>query len=345
MRLGGTDLAAYTRRLPVPPLVPGLFPYSKHSPPRFVMQLLPSSSSSVLSTLSVLVAALGLTLGLVGCDGDSSIAGSSAEDGASPVSVSFTAGTAASAAKSSTGQRTIADAEGNTLRFDHVELVLREIEFEKAEGAEGCSSADDGADKDGCEEVESGPVLVSLPLGANTPSVVVDTTLPVGTWEEAEFEVHKLDPDDPEDSAFLQESDVPPYVSIRASGAYTPAGDSAQAFTFASDLNAEREIEFAPPIEVAMNASKNITFAVNINQWFRQGDSTLVSPAQAGDDGPFEDLVEQNIERSIEGFEDDDRDGENDEREDENEEDDEEDDEEGEEEDEDEDENEDGDDD
>jgi len=282
------------------------------------MQLLPSSCSSLLSTLSMLGAALGLTLGLVGCDGDSSIAGSSAEDGASPVSVSFTAGTVASSAKSSTGQRTIADAEGNTLRFDHVELILREIEFEKAEGAEGCSSADDGTDEDGCEEVESGPVLVSLPLGANTPSVVVDTTLPVGTWEEAEFEVHKLDPDDPEDSAFLQESDVSPYVSIRASGAYTPAGDSAQAFTFVSDLNAEREIEFTPPIEVTTDAPKNITFAVTINQWFRQGDSTLVSPAQAEDDGPFEDLVEQNIERSIEGFEDDDRDGENDEREDEN---------------------------
>ena len=261
------------------------------------------------SPLGMLIAILCLAVLLAACDG-SSVTGTSPSEDAAPVSISFAAESEASPAKTMKAQRTITDSSGNTLRLDQVELLLLEIEFDRANGGENCSSVGVSDSDDGCEEVESGPLLVSLPLGSNSPTVVVDTTLPVGQWKEAEFEVHKLDPAVPSDSAFLQENNVPGDVSIRAQGEYTPADGSAESFTFTSDLNAEREIEFDPPVDVTREGTTNITFSVDVGTWFRQNEETLIDPSQAREGGQFEALVEENIQTSIEGFEDDDRDGE-----------------------------------
>lgn len=260
------------------------------------------------SSVGLLAIMCALTLGLLGCDG-SSLSGPSPSAEVAPVSVSFAVGSG-TATKAAVADKTITDSAGNTLRLDQVELVLREVEFDRANGSENCSSGDD-SDND-CEEVESGPLLVSLPLESGDPTVVIDTLLPVGTWKEVEFDVRKLDLDDPSDSTFLAENNFPPNVSIRAQGSYTPAGGSAQDFTFTSALEAEREIEFEPPVEVTADATTNITFSVQLTTWFRQQDSTLVDPQKADDDGPFEELVESNIEASIEGFEDNDQDGKDD---------------------------------
>ena len=268
----------------------------------------PKSPLSLFALLAIVVAG-GLLV--TGCDA-STVSGASSETKAAPVSVSFTAGTTSPAAPLAKSSQSFTDPAGNALVLDTVKMVLREIEFERADAVGGCSPGEaSGSDsEDDCEELESGPVLVSLPLGGGSPSVVVDTTLPVGTWEEAEFEVHRLEPSNPQDSALLEDIDLPPNVSIQAEGTYTPAGGSAQAFSFTTDLEAEREIAFVPPIEVTADAPKNITFSVDVNAWFRQSDSTLVDPASAAANGPNEALVESNIETSIEGFEDDDRDGE-----------------------------------
>ena len=251
------------------------------------------------------------------------------ESAPTPVSLSFSTesgGAAATAGKSSGGLLTkgvtVTDPDGNTLQLDRVQMILREIEFEKADAAENCRPTEEGAD---CEELEAGPILVSLPLDADRPTVVIDTTLPPGQWEEAEFEVHKLEDDDPSAQSILEGTTFPPDASIRAQGTFTPAGGTQRSFTFTSDLNEEREIEFESPIEVTQDEPTNITFSVDVGTWFRGQDGGLVDPTQAGDDGPFEDLVEENIESSIEGFEDDDRDGDDDREEEEEEEDEEED--------------------
>lgn len=257
---------------------------------------------------------LGLALGVwVGCDSTGPTGGSTA--GPSPVSLSFSAesgdvsGTTRTNARGPGLRRAFSDPSGNSLELETVELILREIEFERAGSTGACASGEE----DDCEELESGPILVSLPLDSDQPAVVVDTTLPPGQWEEAEFEVHALDEDDPSDRSILDGTDFPPEASVRAQGTFTPAGGTAQSFTFTSDLNEEREIEFEPPIDVREDEATNVTFSVDVNTWFRQSDGTLVDPNQAGDDGLFEDLVEENIEASIEGFEDNDRDGKEDE--------------------------------
>ena len=266
----------------------------------------------------------GFVLGLVACDG-STVAGPDGSEEEAPVSMAFSDGTAAggtaSTSKAAAGQRTLIDPDGNQLRLDRVEMVVREIELDRANGDENCSSEDrPNSDDDNCAEVESGPVLVSLPLDGDAPAVVVDTTLPAGRWDDVEFEVHKPEAESSTPD-FLEGTDFPLETSIRVQGRYTPSGGAAQDFTFTSDLNAEREIAFEPPLEVTADNANNVTFSVNVDAWFRRADSTLVNPVG----GSFGELIEENIESSIEGFEDDDRDGREDEEEEDEEEEDEED--------------------
>lgn len=260
-------------------------------------------------TAALFVAALALIW--TGCD---STGFSPDNEPSAPVTLSFMAPSAASATNGfskSAKSRTFGDDVGNALTIESVEIILREIEFERADADQACRNGDD-SDDDGCEEVEQGPVLVDLSLDSNQPAVALETTLPEGRWKEVEFDVHKLERDDDADAAFLDETGFLEGVSIRVTGTWTPAGGDAQSFTYVSDLNEEQEIEFESPIEVTADASKNVTFQVDVDRWFRTSSGTLVNPAEGNDDGQYEDLVEENIESSIEGFEDDDRDGDDD---------------------------------
>lgn len=257
-------------------------------------------------------ATLVVALALVGVGCDST--GTSPDDTArAPVTVSFvattgsaagTANTTAKAAKS----RTFADDAGNELTLDAVELIVSEFEFERADADAACRDDDD----DDCEEIEDGPILVGVPMDTDQPAVVLESTLPEGLWEEIEFEIDKLERDDDDETALLDETGFPENVSIRVTGTWTLADGTSETFTYQSDLEAEQELEFEPPIEVTANASKNVTLALNIDRWFRTGDGLLVNPAGGNEDGAYEDLIEDNIEEAIEGFKDDDLDGDED---------------------------------
>ena len=252
-------------------------------------------------------AALAL-VSLTACDS----AGPPADSRSAPVTLSITAaeGNAGAAAKS----RTFTDEVGNALTVDRTEIVLREIEFERDETTQSCPSAESGADDDsssddGCEKIERGPFLVDVPLTSDDPTSILQAELPEGRWEEVEFEVHKLDDDDPEDRQLLEDTGFPRDVSVRVTGTWTPASGPEMPFTYMSDLNEDQEIELNPPLDVTADSPANVTFRLALSTWFRDGRGLLVDPDRGNDDGDLEDLIEDNIERSIEAFEDDDRDG------------------------------------
>ncbi len=257
-----------------------------------------------------------LALGLVWAACDST--GVSGGGGSAPVTLSFATATGGVASSATAKAASITDEAGNSLTIETAEIVLREIEFERDDDGADCADgrSDDGdgddSDDDRCEKVEQGPILVELPLDSNQPNAVVEAAVPEGRFDEVEFEVHKLDRDDADDAALLDETGFSEDVSIRVTGTWIPAGGTAESFTFTSDLNEDQEIEFEPPIEVTADAPKNVTFSVDVDRWFRQPNGTLVNPSDGNDDGRYEDLIEDNIESSIEGFEDDDRDGEDD---------------------------------
>ncbi len=190
----------------------------------------------------------------------------------------------------------------NTLVLDQVDLVLREIELKKSDATTSCSESQ-GDDE--CEELEFGPVLLSLPLGTAGAERVFSVTVTPGTYSEVEFEIHS--PSHDEDAAFVQANPAFAGVSVHVTGTYNGAP-----FDFVSNLEAEQEVHLATPLVVAEGVAADLTLFVNLDGWFRDAGGALVDPATAAAGQSNENLVKENIKRAFEAFEDGDHDGDDD---------------------------------
>lgn len=193
---------------------------------------------------------------------------------------------------------------GDTLVLRSVELVLREIELERVDAAD---CLDSGAGDDACEEFETGPLLVSLPLGGDPVRVAVSVSAPSAQYDELEFEVHE--PDERADAGFLSAHPEFAEASIRARGTFSDGGVRTE-FVYVSDLDEEQEIALFPFLEIGAGEPVALTLRFEVASWFldRTG-RRLVNPATANEGGPNEDLVSHNIARSIDAFRDDNRNG------------------------------------
>jgi hypothetical protein len=187
----------------------------------------------------------------------------------------------------------------NTLVLDQVELVLREIELKKSDATTSCSESQGN---DSCEELEFGPVLLSLPLGTAGAERVFSVTVAPGTYSEVEFEIHP--PSGSEDAAFLQANPALAGVSVHVTGTYNGAP-----FDFVSNLEAEQEVHLATPLVVTETAATDLTLFIDLDGWFRDAGGALVDPATAAAGQSNESLIKENIKRAFEAFEDGDHDG------------------------------------
>jgi hypothetical protein len=215
------------------------------------------------------------------------------------------------------------DAE-HTLVLTSVELVFDEIELERAGVAEGCiDDSGSGSGRDGgtiasgptyvgspdatneCAELETGPQLVSLPLGdtgaPTTPAI--DVPIPAGTYSELELKLRPLNPNSGEDQAFIAAHPDLAGVSVRVRGTF-----DGEAFEYTTSLDDDIEIYFSPALEVG-DAGVNITVNLDVLKWFRDGAGSLVDPRTAAAGQPNAPLVTFNIAQSLAVFEDDDHDG------------------------------------
>lgn len=222
-------------------------------------------------------------------------------EGGTPLTLSImvpgSGGAAPAAALFNAGELTLSDGV-NTLVIQSAEVVLREIEFERAEVLGGCGADDgevDGTDDDSCEEFKAAPILLSLPLDGTVDQTITVAVLP-GAYDEIEFDVHKLS-DDGLDQALLDQHPEFEGISVKVTGTW-----NGNPFEYTSDLEAEQEIEFATPLQ--LDGAGNVTLSVDLATWFADGSGNLIDPSSANND-----LVENNIEASFEGFEDDDHDG------------------------------------
>jgi hypothetical protein len=196
-----------------------------------------------------------------------------------------------------TGQETIG-VGNDTIVATGVQVVLREIKLKRV-SALACDTA---LAHDDCQELELGPVLLDLPLGAGAQrqfTVAIDT----GSYDKIEFEVHK--PSSGDDAAFLAANPTFDGVSVRMTGTYngTP-------FTYTSDLDVEQEHTFNPSLQVTDLAGANVTLFVDLGSWFtNQAADGLINPGLANKGGAFEGEVKSNIETSFNAFEDHDHNG------------------------------------
>ena len=216
----------------------------------------------------------------------------------------------------------------NTLVIDTAQMVLRDIKFHMVEtavcsdsgeqedpnddsGHHGDSSSvddvrmlhdDDGDDSD-CDELRIGPYLLDLPLD-DGPARSFTVELPAGTYREVRFKVHKATRT--EDAAFITAHPEFDQRSVRVVGTFNGVP-----FVFTSDVSAEQEASFSPPLTVDGTTGTDLTLFVDLSSWFLV-DGALVDPAQANEEQPFASQVKNNIKASVRAFEDDDRDGEDD---------------------------------
>lgn len=244
-----------------------------------------------------LLGAMVVATGLAACGDGGSGPGNGAQ-------VSFNVATHAVGAAPSgllSAPDTIVDGGGNVLVLTKVELVLREIEL-KRQNDDACDSLGSG-DHDACEEFETGPILLDLPLGVGV-SHQFTITADTGTFDEIEFEIHKPEDDgDADDHAFLALHPEFADVSIRVTGTFNGVD-----FVFITDLNTDEEVSINPPLVVATEGSLDVTLMVDVSSWFLSG-AVVVDPALALKGGPMEAVVKDNIEASFEAFHDDNRDG------------------------------------
>jgi hypothetical protein len=187
----------------------------------------------------------------------------------------------------------------NTLSITQVQMVVREVELKTVADPAQCDPA---VSDDTCEELESGPYLLDLPLSAGASSVVTVDVVP-GSYDEFEFKIHKPD-DTAENAAFLAINPTFDGVSIRVTGTWNGV-----AFTYESDLNASQEVGMAPPLVVTDAGTSDFTLSVNIATWFRTSGNMLIDPSTANKGGANENTVKNNIEQSFDAFEDENHNG------------------------------------
>ena len=182
----------------------------------------------------------------------------------------------------------------DTLVINQVQMVVREVELKRSDVPSGCTGGTDG-----CEELESGPYLLDLPLSAGASTVVAVDVTP-GTYNEFEFKVRK-----PEgDSGFITQHPEFAGVSIRVTGTWngTP-------FTYTTDVSAEQELAINPPLVITETSSADFTLMIDIGTWFRDAGGALVDPSTANVGGANESIVNSNITQSFDAFEDENHDG------------------------------------
>jgi hypothetical protein len=187
----------------------------------------------------------------------------------------------------------VIDGSNGTLRIADIRLVVNEFELERTEQDCDSSQQPDLHDDDDCEEFESGPFLVDLPLGGAVS--VITQAVPAGTYEELEFEVKDIDMDDDDDdsmsgglNALLQAmrdagfAEWPKEASMVVVGTFTPTGGAPRAFTTFLDAEIEIEMEFEPPM-VVEGEPLTVNIEVDPSLWFRNSDTNKVLDLSAFD--------------------------------------------------------------
>lgn len=224
----------------------------------------------------------------------------------SQVSLSFSGGASVSSPNLElfSAAPPLSDNAGNTLTITKAEIVLRRIKLRRQEVV----NCDVDPEPEGCEEFVVGSQLISLPVDG-TVKKTITVEIDPGTYNEIEFEVHKVSNDDPEDADFRTDHPDLVGLSIRVEGFFNGSADKS---TYTTDLNEKQEIVLtgADVLVITDNgATGNVTIVLNLNEWFRDAQGNLIDPASANKGGDNENLVKDNIKASIDAFRDDDSDG------------------------------------
>jgi hypothetical protein len=183
-----------------------------------------------------------------------------------------------------------ASAQAQQVTITAAKVVLDELELEST-------------NRDSMDFKSDSAMVVNLNLtGAMT--TVGTVTLPFGTYDEFEIEIHKLESQD--GAAYIANPDLQ-NRSIFVRG-YVD-GDTNAAFVFTSAIEVEQEQNISPPLVIDANSpTTNIVLAIDTSVWFSDGAGAYLDPRLSQN----RQSIERNIKASFKTFEDEDDDGEDD---------------------------------
>ena len=113
---------------------------------------------------------------------------------------------------------------------------------------------DEDGNEDDCDELRIGPYLLDLPLD-DGPARSFTVDVPAGTYREVKFKVHKAYR--AEDASFVAAHPEFDERSVRVVGSWNGVP-----FVFTSDVSAEQETDFSPPLSVDGTAGTDLTLFV-----------------------------------------------------------------------------------
>lgn len=169
-------------------------------------------------------------------------------------------------------------------------------------GSDNGGGSDDAANDDNCARLETGPMLVELPVDNSVVSML-SLQIPPGAYIALETRVHTVQRSDSGGVAFLTAHPEFANASVRVEGTFDGAP-----FVYTGRVSANLELTFDPPITVGTSPT-NVTVHVSIDRWFTDRTGQLIDPRTANVDGANASLVADNIRRSFHAFEDRDRHG------------------------------------
>lgn len=194
-----------------------------------------------------------------------------------PVAVLFQGVAATAPAQAGDATLTVTGDNG-TLEITAIHAILSGVEFECEEDTTIVT----------CVEYETAPTFVSLPLDTSTVEVATGE-VPLGTYDELDFEIDDLDPDADDTPAEIAAKTAvlaeirevypgfPSDASMILEGTFTPTGTgTATPFETYLEIEIEIEMPLVPRLEVLEGADPlAIPVVVDPTLWLKQGDEVL----------------------------------------------------------------------
>lgn len=285
------------------------------------MEYIMLQKTKLLNLFTVFTLSVGISLS--GCNSVSNGGNPSTSD----VTLQFASlGSSSSKAKVSgnrlqqSGDTLVIEGSNGKLEIHDLRFIVEDFELERADGE--CEDTE-GSEEEDCQEFESKPFFVDLPLQGDTLNLNT-TPIEPGLYEELEFEIDDLDlnEEEGEEQDAKQQlanqvrgefPDWPDEVSMVIIGNFISSQGDTTAFKTFAEAELEIEMEFSPPLEVG-DQSVNKLLRVNIapRSWFLRNDGTVMDLSaydyeKSGQILEFEVEIENGFE-SIETEDDDDDD-------------------------------------
>ena len=211
--------------------------------------------------------------------------------GARALSVSFSTAKAAPARSISAS---LAASPADSIVLSKVQLVLSNVELSKVDA--GCTITAQGQQGE-CQDIEVSPSAIELPLTVGAKAAF-SASIPEGTYSGLEARISPARAGSNSASIVAAHPELAD-KSIRVAGTFGGAP-----FVYSTDLNAELELSFSPPIAVTKDGL-NVTVGVDVNSWFLGANGARLDPRVAANAA----TINANIRRSFKAYEDDDKDG------------------------------------